>query len=86
MKDKRADSIAEVDLRDLRMPIIVVYKHPEDYPDKYVARIFDITRPTDTVIVKDSLQELQRDISKGTVKGFIVRDEKDDPCIVGSWI
>ena len=86
MKDKRAESIRDIDLSDLRLPIIVIYRHPKDYPDKYAARIFDLIRPTDTVIVKDSLQELQRDISQSEVRGFIVRDEKDDPCIVGCWI
>ncbi len=56
MKDKRAESIGEVDLSELKFPIIAIYRHPADYPNKYVARVFDITRPTDTVVVKDSLQ------------------------------
>ena len=51
-----------------------------------MARVFDITRPTDTVVVKDSLQELQKDISRNVAKSFIPRDEKDDPFIIGSWI
>lgn len=84
--DKRAESIKEFDLSDLKFPIIVVYKHPADYPDKYVARIYDITQPTDAVIIKDNLRDLQKDISQNMAKSFIPRDEKDDPCIVGSWI
>lgn len=84
--DKTAESISGFDLSDLKFPIIVIYRHPEDYPDKYVARIFDITQPTDSVVIKDSLQELQKDISRNMSKTFLPRDEKDDPCIVGSWI
>lgn len=84
--DKTAESISGFDLSDLKFPIIVIYRHPEDYPDKYVARIFDITQPTDAVVIKDSLQELQKDISRNMSKTFIPRDEKDDSCIVGSWI
>lgn len=84
--DKIAESISGFDLSDLKIPIIVIYRHSEDYPDKYVARIFDITQPTDAVVIKDSLQELQKDISRNMSKTFIPRDEKDDPCIVGSWI
>lgn len=84
--DKTAESISGFDLSDLKFPIIVIYRHPEDYPDKYVARIFDITQPTDAVVIKDSLQELQKDISRNMSKTFLPRDEKDDPCIVGSWI
>lgn len=86
MKDKRAESIREVDLSGLKFPIIVIYRHPADYPDKYVARVFDITRPTDTVVIKDSLKELQKDVSRNVAMSFIPRDEKDDPCIIGSWI
>lgn len=86
VKDKRAESIGEVDLSELKFPIIAIYRHPADYPNKYVARVFDITRPTDTVVVKDSLQELQKDISRNVAKSFIPRDEKDDPFIIGSWI
>lgn len=85
-RDKVVKSIREIDLTGLRFPIIAIYKHPDDYPDKYVARIFDINRYTYTVILKDTLQELQEDISRNISKTFIPRDEKDEPCMVGSWI
>ena len=64
MKDKRAESIGEVDLSELKFPIIAIYRHPADYPNKYVARVFDITRPTDTVVVKDSCRSCKK-ISPG---------------------
>ena len=86
MQDKKAESMKEVDLSGLKFPIIAVYKHPQDYPDKYVARIYDINRPTNTVVIRDTLQELQADISQNTAKTFIARDEQDEPCVVGSWI
>lgn len=86
MQDKRAESIREFNLKALKFPIIVVYRHPKDYPDKYAARVFDITRQTDAVVVKDTLQELQRDIAWNTHKSFLPADERDEPCIVGSWI
>ncbi len=86
MQGKRAESIREFDLRKLKFPIIVIYRHPKDYPDKYAARVFDITRPTEAVIVKGTLQELQKDIAWNTDKSFLPADEKDDPNIVGSWI
>lgn len=86
MQDKKAESMKEVDLGGLKFPVIVIYKHPQDYPDKYVARVFDIMRPTNTVVIRDTLRELQTDISRNTAKAFIARDEKDEPCVVGSWI
>ena len=86
MKDKRAGSIGEVDLSGLKFPIIVIYRHPDDYPEQYVARVFDITQPTDTVIVRDSLHELQKDISRNVAKDIMTRYERYAPCIVGSWV
>jgi hypothetical protein len=34
MKTKEVKSFVEVDTSELKQPIICVYKHPEDYPDK----------------------------------------------------
>ena len=84
--DKKAESMKEVDLSGLKFPVIVVYRHPQDYPDKYVARVFDIMRPTNAVVIRDTLQELQTDITQNTAKTFITRDERDEPCVVGSWV
>lgn len=50
--DKIVTSIHQIDISDLRFPIIAAYEHPEDYPNKCVARIFDMDRATDTVILK----------------------------------
>ena len=85
-KDKIVNSIAEVDTSSLKLPLITVYEHPEDYPESYVARIFDIDIPTDTVIVKDSLEEIQLDIMDNTGKMFFRRSEKDAPSVIGVWL
>lgn len=84
--DKVANSIRDIDLSDLRLPEIVVFDKPEDYPDKVVARIFDMNNPTDTVIVKHTLEELQRDIRENTDMVFMPRDEKDVKSLAGVWI
>jgi hypothetical protein len=36
------DSFYETDFSDLKMPAIMVYKNPLDFPDKYVARLSDL--------------------------------------------
>lgn len=84
--DKRVDSIKEVNLNDYEMPMIVVYDHPKDYPDNYVARVFDVGNPTNTVIVKDDVDEIQEDITENTYMIFLPRGVQDDPCIVGIWM
>jgi hypothetical protein len=43
MKTKEVKSFSEVDTSGLKQPIICVYSHPADYPEKCVARIFDGT-------------------------------------------
>lgn len=86
MQDKQADSIREIDLTGLKIPMITVYKKPLDYPNKYVARVFDGPRSTNAVMVKDTLLELQKDIANHTRMCFFAADKDDAPCIVGTWI
>ena len=44
----------------MKVPFIAVYKHPEDFPDKCVARIYELDKPTDTLMVKDTVEEIGR--------------------------
>lgn len=67
------------------LPIIAVYKHPEDYPDKYVARAFDLQQPTNLVAVADDYDGILGAIPTGDMVR-LERSEKDDPAIVETWI
>lgn len=84
--DKIANSMKEIDLSELKLPTIAIFNHPLDYPDKAVARIFDIDKPMDTVIVKYTLEELQRDIKENTNMVFMTREVEDVESLVGVWI
>lgn len=86
MQEKRIGSIQEVDSSGLKVPFIAVYKSPEDFPGQCVARIYELDRPTDTVMVKRTLAELQEDIREHTGKTFIPRENEDVPSLVGVWI
>ena len=48
--------------KQTKMPLIVVYNNPEDYPNKYVARVWDVNRPTALVAVADTLEEIREAI------------------------
>lgn len=68
----------------------VLYDHPKDCPDHYIARRWEIFghRITATMvsITEDNLETLREDIRK---KGFttkIPRSESDDPVIIESYI
>lgn len=84
--DVRVNSISEVDTSELKLPLIAVYAHPEDYPGNYVARVYDVDVPTNTVIVKESLEEIEADIQENTGKVFLKRRKEDVPALVGVWV
>ena len=65
-------------------PLICIYFHPADYPEKYVARVFDLDDPTNLIAVADSLDQIEKKIPKEMWR--ISRSTKDDPCIVETWI
>ncbi|SFM14286.1 hypothetical protein [Pelosinus propionicus] len=67
------------------IPIIVVYKNPSDYLGKYVARLWYSDKPTEFVIVRDTLA----DVRSAIPAGFFIRvapSVDDDPVIVEMWI
>lgn len=67
------------------LPIWVVYDHPNDFPNIYVARLWVGLRATEEFIVSPDLEGL-RDvlIGRGLVK--LDRMEGDDPAILETWL
>lgn len=68
------------------LPIVTVYDSPADYPGMYVARLWDIDRPTDCVIVSGSLSGIQGVIRLILPQMSFIPRSTDDPCIVGSYL
>lgn len=67
------------------LPLIVIYNHPADYPDKYVARLWDVGRPTNMAALADDYDGILEAIPTGQMVS-LGRGEKDDPTIVEVWI
>ena len=86
VQEKRVESIREVDFSGLKVPFVAVYGHPDDFPDKYVARIYELDRATDTIMVKETLEEIEMDIKEHTAMTFIPRGTADVPSLVGVWM
>lgn len=89
MPEPREDrAVKRLDLERLRkqtkLPMITVYKHPEDYPEQYVARVWDVNKPTHIIALADTLEELREAIPEGMYN--LGRRPQDDPCIVEVWI
>lgn len=84
MIKKEVASWGQVDYSDMKAPIITIFKHPKDYPDKFVARLFDLEKPTNVFMLGNTYQELRVKIP--THMHRFPRDERDDPVIVESWL
>lgn len=86
--DRIAESMAQVDTSGIRFPMVAIYEKPRDYPDAYVGRIWDAIGPeATTVIVKrTTLDELREDLRRSGYMTRIMRDEKDEPHVVESWM
>ena len=86
MKDLIVSSIACVDLDRFMLPAVAVHQDPIEHPGKNVARIFDVSTPTNTVIIKDTLEEIMEDIKTNTDMVFLKRTADDTPSLVGVWL
>lgn len=80
------DSIKQVDMSDLTFPQIVIYSHPEDYPKDCVARVFDNGVPTNIIMIKQSVNELECDIKSNTAMIFYPRGADDVLSLIGVWM
>lgn len=83
MIDKQVRSAAEIDFSGLIFPVIYVYRSSKEYPGCYVARLFDVGKPTNIILVRESLQELQQDIKEHTDMTFM---ENHCRTWIGEWI
>ena len=68
-------------------PMITIYFNPDDYPNKYVARVFDI-RPGDVqrtryIMLGDDLEEIRLRIPEGLYRKN--RCPEDDAKILEVW-
>ncbi len=62
-----------------------IYDRPTDFPDSFVARRFELDRPTNEVIVARDLEAL-RDCFRDIGLYRLERWAQDDPKIVEVWV
>lgn len=82
MYDVKVKSIREVDLSVLQFPQVAVFKNPDDYPDKAVGRVFDNGKPTNVVLVADTVEEIRENIKDYTNLMPFKRGKEDVPALV----
>ena len=67
------------------VPLIAIYRHPADFPEMYVARLWDLGRPTPLAVAAGTYEELMDRLPcREMVK--MPRHPKDDPVIVEVWM
>lgn len=86
--DRQLVSFRQADFSNMSLPMITIYDHPLDYPNAYVARVWEAKTltPTNVVVCKKNLEELRKDIQAA---GFLVRIDgkvEADPVILETWI
>lgn len=55
-------------------------------PPVVAARIYELDKATDTIMVKETLEEITADIKEHTAMTFIPRGAADVPSLVGVWM
>lgn len=84
---KPINSFKEVDLTEISLPSIVIYKNPKDYPKECVARIWSLDRPTDTIMVRNTAEELMAEVREEYLDAYFIPScDADDETIVGTYI
>ena len=67
-----------------KLTMWVIYKHPSDYPDEFVARKFILDKPTSEIKTSDTIETLRLLLPMGLTR--VERDDSDDPVIVEAWL
>lgn len=67
-----------------------VYDHPADYPDKFVARRFEVDRTgprvTDSIIIADDIETIRDVLQFEMHLVKLMRSPEDDPVIMETWL
>lgn len=67
------------------LPIWVVYDHPTDWPDHFVARLWVGERPTGDMLLAFDIEVIRQTLAeKGLTR--LDRMEGDDPNIAETWL
>lgn len=65
-------------------PNFVIFDSPEDFPGKFVVRLFDGTKPTRLIAVKRSLEAARKTIPEIFIP--VPRNKTDKTAIVETWL
>jgi len=67
-----------------KIPMIIIYGKPKDYPEHFVARLFDMKTPTSYIVKNKNYKNLI-----DTIPGYMTslgRHPNDDECIISVYV
>ena len=80
---RNADKVAKSNKSPLRM--WCVYEHPEDFPEHYVAKLFEGANATDSMVMSKDYEIVAESMFEmGLSK--LMRMPDDDPTILETWL
>jgi hypothetical protein len=82
--DRLMNTFEEVDLSGFNLPLICIYRSPEDYKWMYVARVFDVEKPTHHILMRPTLEAVRREIPDRFSR--IPNSAQEELRIVETWI
>lgn len=83
---KRINTFADIQIKEIGNPMIVIYSNPSDYPGYFVARVWNLDKPTELLMAKKDIHEIREDIKTNMPTMVrLPRAKNDDPCIVETW-
>lgn len=72
------------------MRMWTVYDHPLDYPDHFVARLWEVTpagsTATASIITATDIEKLRDTLEFEMGLAMLLRDPNDDPAILEIWL
>lgn len=80
------ESMAKVDFSEMKIPLIVLYYDTIDFPGQYVARVFEIDKPTQVCCTYKSKKAAREDAIKAGFNAVIPRNADDFYCIVETYM
>lgn len=64
-----------------------IYQRPLDYPDKYVARLYMLDKPTGRLFIADTLEAVRAAVLDAYPELFcIARQPNDHPSVIEVWL
>lgn len=86
--NKKVSSLAIVDYSEMKVPMVVIYDSPLDFPGKVIARVFEgaTNQPTNVYCEYETVAKGMRDAEDAGFTAYFPRSVLDPKNIVGTYI